>query len=131
MFTKQEEEMHIISSSAEFFRALLKTEKLVKWEYDQMTTRLGVKPPDEKVVVLVIAENEWDSHTALFDLFDECEKLYGKQIDQRRIRYVSCKDISSAKLNPHLELANFILVADENLLDATSYPELENILPFM
>lgn len=49
----------------------------------------------------------------------------------RRIRYVSCGSFEKARHNPNLERASFILMADEDLLGATNYPELEKLLPFI
>lgn len=123
--------MHIFLSNQAFLEAILDLGIRTSCSYSSLITRLGVKPFDQKVVVIVIAKNEWDGHIALFDLFEECETLYKKQIDQRRIRYVCCKDVESARLNPNMEFANFILVANEDLCDAASYPELEHILPFI
>ena len=123
--------MRLIFSNETFFQAILDLGIRANYVYSSLITRLGVCPPDHRVVVIVIAKNEWDGHVALFDLFDECEILYKKKIDQQRIRYVCCKDLESARLNPNLEFANFILVANEDLCDAASYPELEQILPFL
>lgn len=123
--------MHIFLSNQAFLQAILDLGEQVDHIYSSLITRLGVKPPDGRVVVIVIASNEWDGHITLFELFEECENLYKKQIDQKRIRYVCCKDLQSARLNPNLEKANFILVANEDLCDAASYPELEHILPFL
>jgi len=123
--------MHIILSNEEFFQEILNFGIKTNYIYSSLITRMGVKPPHPKVVVIVIAKDEWDGHIALFDLFEECETRYKKQIDQRRIRYVCCKDLEKARLNPNLEKANFILMADDDLRDAESYQELEQILPFL
>ncbi|HCC05928.1 TPA: hypothetical protein DEP94_01030 [Candidatus Nomurabacteria bacterium] len=123
--------MHIILSNEAFFQAIINLGIRANYLYSSLITRLGVKPPDGRVVVIVVSQNEWDGHIALFELFEECEALYKKQIDQYRIRYVCCKDLESVRLNPNLEKASFILVVNEDLRDAASYPELKQILPFL
>ncbi len=117
-------------SGPAFLKALADLGQRVNAECQGLFRRLGVKPSEGRVVVIVICEDEWRAHEALFDLFAECETIFRRTIDQHCIRYVSCKTLESAKANPNLELASFILVVDEDLLEAKYYPELEKILPF-
>lgn len=120
------------ASNALFLQALFNLAEKTRTEYENLRARLGVKPPPEKVVVIVIAEKEFEGHSALFDLFEECEKLYGKgrRVDEQRIRRVTCKSLDQASKSPSLEMASFVLIVDGHLLDAASYPELADILPF-
>jgi hypothetical protein len=123
--------MHIIASRKDFFEALFRLGEQAQAEYAHLAERMGVKPrKQEKVVIMIIAPDEFAGQDALFTLLQDCENQFKRAIDQPRIQRVVFKTIEQASKSPYLELANFILIPDENLLDAESYPELEKLLPF-
>lgn len=70
--------MKLIFDNSHFLKALAEAGASANADYTGLITRLGVKPRDSKVVVIVIAKNEWDGHEAYFELFGRCEKKIQK-----------------------------------------------------
>lgn len=121
----------IIVFKESYLQQLFMEIKKAKEEYLELLEKAGVQQSNnKKIVVICIALNEYAGHTILFDLFEQCEKLYKRKVDQDTIRFVTYKTIEQARCSPLLMQSSFILTASEDILDAEIYPELEKILPW-
>ncbi len=96
-------------------------------------SKFGVKQPQtQKVILIAISRDDTMlGCDIMLSLLDECNRVYGKEVDTSSVKIVSLPSFEAAKRSPYLERASFILVTDEDLLEAENYPELKRILPFM
>lgn len=120
-----------IFSNERYIEAMLAQQATINAERADLYKRLGVRITDSDVVtILVISSDEFLGHDAVFELAMHCQKIYKKEVNLQKVRFIVLRNLEQAKCSPHLERASFIFIPDENLLDANLYPELETILPF-
>lgn len=122
---------HFIFSNEKFLALLDKHVQETRDIGQKLFMRLGVKPALHDIVtILIISADSFAGYDAFFTLGEECEHVYGKKIDPKRIRPIVLRNLEEARISPHLERASFVLfLLDKNpILGVENYPELEHIL---
>lgn len=103
--------------------------KLTSETSQQLFRKIGIRPTPKKILLLTIAEADATIGTiVMMTLLEECERIYGKKVDPSSIKYVSLPSLERARNSPYLELADFVLMIDHDLLEIEHYPELEQII---
>lgn len=87
-------------------------------------------PQEGKVTILIIAKGDFNAFGAYIDFLTECEKHFGRKLDQEKLRFVSLPSLEVACQSPLLQEASFVFDPNNDLPEVDNYPELEKILPF-
>lgn len=118
-------------SNEKFLSLLMVIQEKNANAYKRLMARLKVAPQVAKpVIMLVVGKNEWEAHEAMFNLIAHYELKLEKWADSGRLRVIGRKLPEDAARHPLIGEIDFVLFADEDLLDPEAYPELETIIPF-